>query len=85
MKKFTDGKAFVNPNELEKKCMNETKAIVNEFLKKASGSDRLKRKNKKDLEFRLLRFCGYIKGDNDNRILDYTRMKQEGFNEAVAV
>lgn len=85
MKKFTDGKEFVNPNELEKKCMNETKTLINEFLKQATGSESLKTKNKKALDVRLNYSIKDVRIENDHRIQKEEQERKVLFEKSVAV
>lgn len=65
--------------------MNETTALVNEFLKKASGSDALKTKNKKDLDFKLRYSVKDVTLENDSRIKKEEHERKVLFEKAVSV
>ena len=59
--------------------------MIAEFQTKASGSDKLKEKNTKDLDYKLNRSYKDIKIENDNKILKAEQVGKVLFDEAVNV
>ena len=85
LKEYTKGEDPVDDQELKTKSDTEIKKMISEFQTKANGSDKLKEKNTKDLDYKLNRSYKDTKIENDNKILKAEQVGKVLFDEAVNV
>ena len=85
LKEYTKGEEPVDDTELKNKSDSEIKKMTSEFQTKAKGSDQLKEKNTKDLDYKLNRSYKDAKIENDTKIVKAEQNGKVLFEEAVNV
>ena len=85
MKEYTKGEEPVDDKELKDRSDSEIKRIIVDFQAKANGSDKLKEKNTKDLDYKLGRSYKDAKIRNDTKILKEEQFKQSMLYQCVSV
>ena len=85
LKEYTKGEDPVDDQELKTKSDTEIKKMISEFQTKANGSDKLKEKNTKDLDYKLNRSYKDAKIKNDTKILRDQQFRQSVLFQAVNV
>ena len=85
MKEYTKGEEPVGDKELKDRSDSEIKRIIADFQAKANGSDKLKEKNTKDLDYKLSRSYKDAKIRNDTKILKEEQFKQSMLYQCVSV
>ena len=85
MKEYTKGEEPVDDKELKDNSDSEIKRIIADFQAKANGSDKLKEKNTKDLDYKLNRSYKDAKIRNDTKILKEEQFKQSMLYQCVSV